>query len=111
MGAPGFFCRWYRASMRPAEPGRMISGMNSPNGHSPAKNLVFEARRVLQKHCSFICLQNDPPKDREYLTKLLRNSISRAIRRAFWLGALSTPGGGSKSKEKRLITEGNLPCG
>src|SRR5258706_647933 len=93
--------------MRPAEPGRMISGMDSPKGHSQAKNSVFDGRIPLQKRCYFKCLWIYPAKDREYLTKLLRNSISLTIRRAWWLGALSTPGGGSKSKEKRLLTKGN----
>src|SRR5882724_10545267 len=108
IGAPGFFCRWYRASIRPAEPGRMMSGMNSPKAILQAKKSVFVGFYPLKKHRYFICLQDDLPKYREYLTNLLRNSISRAIRRAFWLGALSTPGGGSKSKEKRLFTKGNL---
>ena len=38
-----------------------------------------------------------------------RNSISRAT--PWWLGPLSTPGGGSKSKEKRLFIKGKRTCG
>ena len=80
----------------------MISGMDPISHRASASNLVrFLPGRALQKHVDISdAYRRTNQPDREYLTNLLRNSISPAPGVSPRLGAFSTPGGGSKKQGK-----------
>jgi hypothetical protein len=93
----------------------MISGMDflfSPGGLSASAKVGFSKAGGHSKVLKFQPLTELPTNKMRILDQstqelYIREDLDVNSR----LAALSTPGWGSKSKEKRLFTEGNLTCG
>jgi hypothetical protein len=85
--------------------------MNSPKAYYTSKKLGFCQALHPAKTLKFQMLMEWLTKRPRILDQTTQELYIPGHQACLWLGALSTPGGGSKSKEKRLFTEGNLSCG